>query len=417
MDKIINTLQDTFKYLKVDKVEEEEAFVEKGEVPKIYVSYIIGNFNGNKNITISLDKEDEVKTLIDILSHDPYILEEYLGVKYQDKFEIVVYPINSRYIQYHLRKQNFEIHLNYFKNELKIKIESNIESGKPAAYLNFQLNRAYQPNRRTYILTIENYKRSSPDGINADLRNIINSVLFDFEYSFSISFEAIELNTLNRRVPRMKRPSLPVPNHPIQFSYKKYIPELIQYFHLAEKVEQIPFKYLCYFHIVEYFSDKSAYFVITEQVKQILLKPDFHLKSDTYIGQAINIFKKENEKYLTDKIKLARVLQQFVNLKEFLEYLEEIKLLDHFKQEQTFNCSKPLKVAALDFTTENSFIQTLTNRIYSVRCSIVHSNPDFDESKAVPFVHNSENIFRLNIEMALVYEISRNIIIKSSETR
>ena len=152
-------------------------------------------------------------------------------------------------------------------------------------------------------------------------------------------------------------------------------------------------------------------------MKHLLLKPDFHLKTDNYINQAINIFKRENEKHLTDKIKLTRVLQQFVSMAEFQEYLEAINLMTHFKQEQIFNCSKPLKIPALDFTNELVFFQSLTNRVYAMRCSIVHSNPDFDETKAIPFVHTSENVFRLNVEMALVYEISRNIIVKTSETR
>ncbi|HPE10077.1 MAG TPA: hypothetical protein PLT28_10040 [Saprospiraceae bacterium] len=415
MESKIEELKEKFKYLKVDRIEEEETFVEEGETPEIDVYYNITNFNGNKNISITLTKEEQVDELISVLTLDPVLLDEYLGVKYNDKYEIILTPINNRYLPYHIRKQKFEITLNYFKNELKITLDSSIE-GLPSIYFNNFLNR-FGPSRRSLILTIENYKRTSPDGLNLDLRNILNSVLFDFEYSFNIAFEPMELNSLNRRVPRLKRPSSPIPNHPINFTYKKYIQELIQYYHLADKVDHIPFKYLCYFHIIEYFSDKSGYFAVAEQVKHLLLKPDFHLKTDNYINQAVNIFKKENEKHLTDKIKLTRVLQQFVSLTDFQEYLETINLMAHFKQEQTFNCSKPLKIPALDFTNETTFYQSLTNRVYAIRCSIVHSNPDFDETKAIPFVHTSENVFRLNIEMALVYEISRNIIVKTCETR
>jgi len=415
MEEKIQKLQEKYKYLKVEKVEEEDIFAEEGEVPEIDIFYTISNFNGNKNITLTLTTEEQIEELDIVLTKEPVLLDEYLGVKYNDKYEIVLTPINTRYLTYQLRKQSFDVIVNYFKNELNIKIESNVD-GLPSIYFNNHLNRI-GPGRRNFILTIENYRRASPEGVNLDLRNILNSVLFDFEYSFNIAFEPIELNSLNRRIPRLKRPSLPLPNHPINFTYKKYIQELIQYYHLSEKVDHIPFKYLCYFHIIEYFSDKSAYFVVAEQVKHLMLKPDFHLKTDNYINQAINIFKKENEKHLTDKIKLTRVLQQFISMNEFYEYLDALKLLEHFKQEQTFQCSKPLKIPALDFTNESTFFQSLTSRIYAMRCSIVHSNPDFDETKAVPFVHTTENVFRLNIEMALVYEVSRNIIVKSSDTR
>lgn len=410
MEKKIKKLKEKFDYLKIDKIEEEDLFVEEGETPELWVYYNISNFNGNKDISLTFTEPSQVEELIKVLSLEPVILDEYLGVKYQNKYEIVVTPI-GRFTGFYLRKKTFEIILNYYKNELKITIENKIED-LPASYFNNALNRN-NPGKRNFVLTIENLTKHTSEGVNMDLRNIINSVLFDFEYSFNLAFEAIELNSINKRIPRLRRPALPIPTAPINFTYKNYIQELIQYFHLSEKVEYIPFKYLCYFHIIEYFSDKSAYYVVAEQVKHILLKPDFHLKTNNYINQAINIFKRENEKHLTDKIKLTRVLQHFINIDEFKEYLETIKLFDHFTKEQTFTCSKPLKVPGIDFANDSTFYQSLTNRIYAVRCSIVHSNPDFDETKAVPFVHTTENVIKLNIEIAVMYEISRNIIVKS----
>ena len=217
MESKIEELKEKFKYLKVDRIEEEETFVEEGETPEIDVYYNITNFNGNKNISITLTKEEQVDELISVLTLDPVLLDEYLGVKYNDKYEIILTPINNRYLPYHIRKQKFEITLNYFKNELKITLDSSIE-GLPSIYFNNFLNR-FGPSRRSLILTIENYKRTSPDGLNLDLRNILNSVLFDFEYSFNIAFEPMELNSLNRRVPRLKRPSSPIPNHSIFINF------------------------------------------------------------------------------------------------------------------------------------------------------------------------------------------------------
>ncbi|MBO9683559.1 MAG: hypothetical protein J7502_12970 [Flavisolibacter sp.] len=414
MDELIASLKETFPYLTIEKKEEEITFFDEDD-SFTHVHYLVTNFNGNKNIAVDLTDDKEVVQLRAALEKNPYLLEEFLGVKYEDKYEIVITPVGRPTSFSALRKKPLIINLNYFKNELKITIDVNGEE-KPSSFFHRNMSRI-TTQRRSFTLTIENFKKSSPEGYNNDLRNILNSVLFDIEYSFNISMEGIELNNLNRRMPRIKRIANQLPQQEISFIYKKYIPELIQYFHLSEKVDYIPFKYLCYFHIIEYFSDRSAYFAINEQVKQIILKPDFHLRSEQYINQAVNVFKKESEKHLTDKIKLTRVLQQFVTLNDFKNYLEEIKLYDHFTKQETFNCSKPLIVPAIDFSSDQNFYQTLTNRIYSMRCSIVHSNPDFDETKAVPFVHNSENVFRLNIETALVYEVSRNIIIKSASTR
>ncbi|MGN6264195.1 MAG: hypothetical protein ACTHM5_00910 [Ginsengibacter sp.] len=415
MEEKIEELQKAYTYIRVEKIEEEILDMDANEVETL-TEYKISNFNGNKNISVQLREEEQLKELENVLSKNVTVLDEFLGVNYDGIYEIVISPVNNRtMVDFLIRKRKIEAKLNYFKNELEIVIERPTDY-RPSLFFNNYIRQGLTK-KSAMLMTIRNFKRSSHEGFNIDLRNIITSVLFDIEYSFGTSFEADEINNLNRRFPRFKRQANQIPSEAITFTYKKYIPELIQYFHLAEKVDYIPFKYVCYYHIIEYFSDKSAYYTIREQIRQILIKPDFHLKADSYINSAVNIFKKENEKHLTDKIKLTRSLQQFVDPSEFKNYLEEIKLLNRFTAEQTINCSKPLKLAPLDFSNDSQFYQTLANRIYALRCSIVHSNPDFDETKAVPFVHTSENIFRLNIEIALLYEVARNIILKSSELR
>lgn len=207
MEEKIEYLKGKFGYLKIERIEEEDIYVEKGEIPEIDIHYNISNFNGNKNINLKFSTTEEIDDLIKFLEVEPIILDEYLGIKYEDKYEILISPLNFRYITYHIKKRSFEIVLNYFKNELNIKIQSDIEN-LPITYLNSVLGRN---GGRKFVLTIENLKKNSPDGLNMDLRNILISVLFDFEYSFNIPFEAIELNSINRRLSRVKRPSLPIP--------------------------------------------------------------------------------------------------------------------------------------------------------------------------------------------------------------
>ncbi|GEM_PF-1165377 len=415
MEEHIVELQETYPYLNIEKLEEEDPFVLDGEIPEVYTSYKVSNFSGNTNVTILIFDEEEALELKKVLELKPEILDEFIGVKYNDKYQIILQSVNPRFPNFVLKRKPFDISLNYFKNEMKINIFLSNDL-LPAIFFKNKLT----PNsvqKSTIVIEIENFKRLSPEGLNIDLRNILNSVLFDIEYSFNVSLEMLELSSINKRIPTIRRPISDRPEKEINFTYKKYIPELIQYFHLAEKVDLAPFKYLCYFHIIEYFADRSAYFNVAEQVKNLLLKPDFHLKVDNYVNQAINIFKKENEKHLTDKIKLNRVLQQFVSLDEFKDYLISIQQFDYFQKEQVFQFSKTLKIPGIDFSNESNFLNTLTNRIYTIRCSIVHSNPDFDESKAIPFAHTSENLEKLYFELALVYDISKNIILKSSETK
>ena len=192
--------------------------------------------------------------------------------------------------------------------------------------------------------------------------------------------------------------------------YKQYTAELIEYFHIAEKVDYLPFKYICYFHVLEYFMDKSAYSVVSRKVKQILLSPDFHLKASEYISNAVNIIKLETERNTTDKIKIGRVISEFVQYEDIRSHLTALQSLDHFNKDHTLVCAKPLKLSAVKFDSDQTFVESASKRIYAMRCSIVHSNPDFDESKAVPFLPTPKNMEFLRTEIILIREVSRIII-------
>jgi hypothetical protein len=161
--------------------------------------------------------------------------------------------------------------------------------------------------------------------------------------------------------------------------------------------------------------DKSAYLVVSKKVKELILKPDFHLNTNKYIGDAINVFKRESDRYQTDVVKINRVFKEFISKEEVFEYLTDIKLIEHFENEVVLESTKNFKLPKIRFDSENEFYSSLSKRIYSLRCSIVHSNPDFDENKAIPFTPSEKNLFELRKEMELITFISKNIVAKSVE--
>ncbi|OKH48668.1 hypothetical protein NIES30_08980 [Phormidium tenue NIES-30] len=306
-----------------------------------------------------------------------------------------------------------EIELNYHRNDVRIQIKQEEFTDTSVGILASFMKGTRFLRRTSTILAIEGLERPSNEGLESDVRNIINSVLFDIECSYGLVFETANIETYKMRRTGRRSSFNEIPETPIQLLYKEYVPELIEYFHIAQKVDYLPFKYICYFHIVEYFMDKAAYAAVSRKIKNIMSNPDFHIRSKEYISQAINIFKKENEKYTTDKVKIGRVFREFVEKESISEHLENIGLKDHFEKEHSLQCSKILNVCAIDSSNENNFYDTLTKRVYALRCSIVHSNPDFDESKAVPFIANPKNMDFLRDEIELLKEVSRKIIINS----
>lgn len=420
MEEILKKYKNNFPDLSIEAKDYHYKFLDDREESGTF--YIVTGFEGNKDIQLRFEKEEEANRLYDLAEKKPYIFPDFLAVRCSDVIEVLLTSISFRTNLRNVENDEdsytkfLELSIPYYKNDLLIEFEvgQNEENTLPKI-LEFISGGGRYSRRRTTILKIHNYKKPTSEGVINDVRNIINSVLFDVEYSYELAFETINIEGLLRRPIRRRRKRNELPSEPISLVYKKYIPELIQYFHTAEKVDFLPFKYITYYHILEYFSDKSAYKVVSDEVKKLLLKPDFHIKTSHYINQAVNIFKKENEKHITDKIKIERVLKQFVNRQDLKESLTDYEIIEHFEKELTLDCSKPLKLPAIDFDEEQKFYANLTKRIYSLRCSIVHSNPDFDESKAIPFSPTPNNIEILRYEMEMIAEIARNIIIESKE--
>jgi len=419
MQEKIKKFQEEFSYLKIEAKDYHYIFSDDRE--RKGTQYNISGLKGNPGLLLYLEESEEVDKLSEILRNDLFIFNDFLAIKYNNTIEILLTTISFRTSLRNAEtrdEDNFkviEIGLNYHKNELDISLEVGEDNKLLPKFTNFIRGGSRYSRRRPIVLKINNYTKPTAEGIENDTRNIINSVLFDIEYNYEIALETINIEGILRRGIRRRKKQNELPKEKINLVFKKYIPELIQYFHIAEKVDFIPFKFICYYHIIEYFSDKSAYHLVSSEVKKLLLKPDFHLRTDHYVTSAINIFKKENDKYTGDKIKIERVFKQYINREDIKEILTEIELLDHFSKELILDCNKPLKLPAINFENDGNFFGELTKRIYSVRCSIVHSNPDFDETKAVPFNPTPNNIEKLRIETELIMEIARKIIIDTKE--
>jgi len=419
MEKEIKKFQEEFKTLKIEDKEFNYEWLGEKKTEKMYFVY---GYEGNPKLLLYFEDATELETIAEFSRKGFSVFPDFLAIKYDDTIEILLKKAPSRKIRQTIfdegRTTNttvFEIGLNYNKNDLNIKIEiGKIENILPKV-MSFVRGARRYAREDSIVLKIQNYNKPSQEGLINDTRNIINSVLFDIEYSYDVAFEIISNESLVYRRHRTKRKEYELPKKKINLVYKKYITELIQYLRVAEKVGFLPFKFICYYHIIEYFLDKSAYFLVSQEVKKLLLKPDFHLKTDKYVTSAISIFRKENNKRLNDKIKTERVLKQYIDREELKEKLLELEILDNFTKEIEFECTKPFKLPAINFDKEGSFYSELTKRIYSLRCSIVHSNPDFDESEAVPFNPTPANLEKLRIEIEMMEEIAKKIIIESKE--
>lgn len=414
MDEHIATLRQTHQNLTVERVERAIINETGNEETRIYC--LVSGIPGNPDLEMGLLEIDDFERFYGLMAEAPSLFRETVGCKLGETFHVLLSPVSRRISPFSSRGREILpriINTHYFGNAITVSLISEPDNSPFAFLIDHarQLRRRY---RSPITAVIQGLNHPTAAGVESDVRSILSSVLFDLEFSYGHGFETVNFDSIQLPRRRTRRLYPQLPSDPIEMVYKAYIPELLEYYHAGEKVDYLPFRYVCYFHVLEYFSDKSAYHAVSAVIRNMMLRPDFHHKLDLYVGRAIQVVKKESERNITDKVKLNRVLKHFTTIEEVQQFLSESDLTGHFSQEVTLDCSKPLVLPAIDFASEASFYDTLTKRIYAVRCSIVHSNPEFDESKAVPFIASAANLDILRSEIDLIGDISRTVIVKSA---
>jgi hypothetical protein len=365
---------------------------------------------GNHDLIVTCIDATEIRNINEALKAGVTFLPTFFGIEYQDTIEVFLRRVNTPYS----RHVNFTFCMAFYDNHLDICLEDNwrrpedprkgVRSNKLGPLI------GARGNLSNYVIKISGYRHSTAEGKMNDLRAILNSVLFDLSCAYNVFMQPVLVTNVSTRRSR-KAWKLPSIEKSPQFIFKRYIPELAEYYGIAETVEHLPFKFLCYFHILEYFSDKSAYYQAAKKLKAFVLQPDFHLNMDHYVNQAVNFFKAEASRNTTDKIKIRRVINQFIERQELEKELQAH--IETYEKEVIFDCSKPLRLPAINFGNDGKFEESLTARIYELRCSIVHSNPDFDE-RTIPLTPTPQNLQKLYIETQLMQILAQTIVIKSS---
>jgi hypothetical protein len=390
---------------------EEDSNGDEIEVPTTY--YVVKKLAVFDDLALRIHPT-EFERLDQIVGSKPELFKEVLGAKFDKTAEVVLSRVvgPSLFALTPIRDSGEPIKVSTFYRGKPVSVHIYAHSTIDAdiAFLSTRIvggPRQY----RMYFAVITGLQKTGK--IEQDAMTVLRSVLFDIEFTYGLALEPTNLDRMKRRTMNARRRTAPLPSEEINLVVKPYTPELIEYYHTAARVDYVPFKFICYFHIIEYFMDKSAHRVVSRRLRQILMRPDFHVNHQEHLNEAIKIFKAETEKNLTDKIKINRVLAEYVRRDEIKAFIDGLNLLDHFSKDHTLNGPRPLKVSGLNFDSDQSFVDSLGKRVYALRCSIVHSNPDFDESKAVPFHASQQNLDFLRNENDLMREIAHKVIVNS----
>jgi hypothetical protein len=249
---------------------------------------------------------------------------------------------------------------------------------------------------------------SSHDTALEALERYALALLFDLDLVYGLPVQLARRRSANRPR-RRERPT----NSP-KFPRNQYAGQALQLYQYGRAAAGLPLlEYLAYYQAVEYFFPFFAREQTVNAVRSQLLHPRFDALDDAGLNRLINLAAPAARAGMAEREQLRATVRAAVNevdLREFIESLPEH--VDHF-------CSKKqviMGAAVIQLDGNHPDLRDqVADRIYAIRCRIVHAKLDGGGSEEVLLPSSTEadslqsdiELLRLVAQRAIVARAAR----------
>lgn len=240
------------------------------------------------------------------------------------------------------------------------------------------------------------------------LKEYANSIFFQIELTREIPFLLVRTRFQKQIISSWYPESIE-----LEYPKCKYDEESISLYWYARSANGMPLlQYLAYYQIIEFYFPLYSQIKAKNTIKNILKSPGFNVHNDTEVIKLLNIARSGlGQGAGSERIQLEATLQECLNiflLKEFLNENKERK--EFFKKKE--------KVLALEgLATEQAddvLRKNVANRIYDIRCRIVHTKTENDFEKARSIYPFTQEANLLTHDISLINYIAKQVLIASS---
>ncbi len=299
------------------------------------------------------------------------------------------------------------------KGNVKVTLEAGSE--RLWAYMPFfgDLNRMIvRPGQDRPIVSIriEGLKAiTNSEAVHA-LERISNALFFQIDLlrNAPLSLHRVRERIGSGRLYRKSESSL---RDEVEFPSFEYDANALSYYWFARSAGRSPqFQFLSFYQVLEYFFVPFAQVEARSRVKQVLGDPRFRPDRDVDLAKLIGACNVQQAYSEREQLKLTVVaLVANEDIREFLdEDTERSEFLTGSKGKRVSDHILPVKDKNADLIT------VLTNRIYDVRCQVVHTGAEHGEESGKLLLPATERIRHLGYDISVVEWLARKALISSA---
>jgi len=250
-------------------------------------------------------------------------------------------------------------------------------------------------------LVLRGFEITSHEAAVHLLEQVADSVFMQVEFERDVAL------ALARTPPRYRAPRMPFPHDPmpLRFPTLRYDREAMALYWYARDAALMPLlQYLAFYQVIEYYLPTYCDVATRERVKSVLKSPDFCLNRDADLGRVLTAARPLEQRSGREKDQLRETIRHCVNKNDLRGHLTRSKESTAFflkRNEAIADEALPINDLQTDLGDR------VADRIYGLRCRIVHTKSRPDEESVrflLPYSSAAEEL-GYDIELSSSEEI------------
>ncbi|KEZ89280.1 hypothetical protein [Lacrimispora celerecrescens] len=331
-----------------------------------------------------------LRRLSKLFNSDEY-LELESGHEISDPLSLMLYSDARIKVSVGYSSKEFAI-LSTYKDGRHIDIEKDITRFRPT-------------------LKIEEVSVKTQDEAKKLLEKVSNSLFYqlDILYDLVITLCPRKESRVARtkRVRKSNSTEVDIQDIKLDYEYDE-IPMALYWFAQSNSDSPI-FKYFALYQALEYYYPIYTTATAKTRIQSLIKDPKFNINKDSDVVQLLSIIKINSMSNISDeREQLSITLRNIVSGDEIIDFIANNENLNDY---YTNKSAKKISDQKLRLTDKIGIVDDVAERIYEIRCRIVHNKASEINNKILPMTKNVDYLVN---EVALLEFIARKAIIANS---
>lgn len=261
--------------------------------------------------------------------------------------------------------------------------------------------------RRAISLSIEGIPFANHDEAANILKKISNAIFFQVDLEGNIALTL----TKDRRVRFIGRPLTKRAIESMKFPEMEYDDVPISLYWYARSATGMPLlQYLAFYQVIEFYYPTYSQAEARKRIKNILKNPSFRPDKDADIGKILSLFNNRG-KLGDEKTQLKATITECTSVEELKTFILDDEDRKEFFQSKNKGISN-FKIALQNEGSD--LITQVCNRVYDIRCKIVHTKEDYQTDSLDILLPFSKEAEQLVYDIELIQYLSQKVLISAS---